>query len=313
MEEPRSYFRIMLGPKSVYAQECFDGGFIGGDWAIDLDLSNRLPENWREFNREFIPVYLAKNPDKSKVAAGLACGMLYTICKGMRVGDIVLSPDGTGNYRAGEVTSEYIWNSGANLPHRRQVHWFARSIARDRMSQELKNSSGSIGTVSDLSKHATELRMLLEGGNEIQPFVLGETLDQTAFALERHLEDFLVQNWQSTELGSKYDLLEIDGDLIGQQYPTDTGPIDILAVSKDKTELLVIELKKGRASDSVVGQIQRYMGYVADELAEASQTVRGIIIALDDDLRTRRALSVATNIEFYRYKVDFKLYKVREQ
>jgi hypothetical protein len=35
----------------------------------------------------------------------------------------------------------------------------------------------------------------------------------------------------------------------------------------------VIELKKGKASDSVVGQVQRYMGYVKDELVEKNQRV----------------------------------------
>ena len=44
--------------------------------------------------------------------------------------------------------------------------------------------------------------------------------------------------------------------------------MDILAISKDKSELLVVELKKGRASDVVVGQIQRYMGFAQYELAE---------------------------------------------
>lgn len=63
-------------------------------------------------------------------------------------------------------------------------------------------------------------------------------------------------------------------------YPSDTGPIDILAISKDGKELLIVELKKGRASDVLVGQIQRYMGYVLDELAEENQTVKGVIIAL---------------------------------
>ena len=73
--------------------------------------------------------------------------------------------------------------------------------------------------------------------------------------------------------------------------------------------MLVVELKKGRASDNVVGQIQRYMGYVACELAEEGQTVKGIIIALDDDQRIRRALSVAPNIDFYKYQVSFQLFK----
>ena len=49
-------------------------------------------------------------------------------------------------------------------------------------------------------------------------------------------------------------------------------------------------LTGGRASDAVVVQIQRYMGYVLEEIAEDHQWVRGVIIALDDDKRIRRAL-----------------------
>ena len=124
-----------------------------------------------------------------------------------------------------------------------------------------------------------------------------------------HLEEFLITNWQSTELGLSYDIFEEDGEIVGQQYPSDTGPIDILAISKDRKVLLVVELKKGRASDAVVGQVQRYMGYVLDELAEPGQTVKGVIIALEDDLRLRRALKVAPGIDFYRYQVSFKLTK----
>ena len=89
--------------------------------------------------------------------------------------------------------------------------------------------------------------------------------------------------------------------------------IDILGIRKDNKGLLVVELKKGRVSDVVVGQIQRYMGYVLDELAENDQTVKGIIIGLEDDLRLRRALRVTQNIEFYRYEVDFKIIKVDVQ
>jgi restriction system protein len=34
-----------------------------------------------------------------------------------------------------------------------------------------------------------------------------------------------------------------------------------------------------------------------------------VIIGLEDDIRIKRALSVTNNIEFYRYKVSFKLFK----
>jgi restriction system protein len=127
--------------------------------------------------------------------------------------------------------------------------------------------------------------------------------------LEQHLEDFLIENWKSTELGKKYDIFEEGGEMVGQQYPSDTGPIDILAISKDKKELLVVELKKGRVSDIVVGQIQRYMGYVKDELAETNQVVKGVIIGFEDDVKIHRALSVTQNIDFYTYKIQFNLQK----
>jgi restriction system protein len=43
--------------------------------------------------------------------------------------------------------------------------------------------------------------------------------------MEKHLEEFLVHNWAQTELGKKYKIFEEDGEIIGQQYQTDTGPI----------------------------------------------------------------------------------------
>lgn len=52
------------------------------------------------------------------------------------------------------------------------------------------------------------------------------------------------------------------------------------------------------------------MGFVQEELAESEQTVRGVVIALEDDQRIRRALAMVPSIEFYRYEVSFKLVKV---
>ena len=303
------YFRIMLGRHSKFAAQCFSGGFIGADFGIDQDLTSELPENWREFNANFIPVFLNVRPDKTKVAAGLACGMLHTVCKGIKEGEFVLCPDGSGNYKVGKVTGGYQYVPGDVLPHRRSVEWLSKQIPKDEMSDGLRNSAGSIGTVSNISKHATELEQLLSA-ETVAITVTDETIeDPSVFALEKHLEEFLIANWSSTELGLTHDIFEDEGELIGQQYPTDTGFIDILAISKDRSELLVVELKKGRASDAVVGQVQRYMGYLIDEVAEANQSVRGCIIALEDDLRIRRALRINPLIDFYRYEVTFSLRK----
>jgi len=306
----KRYLRIMLGAKSVYADECFKGNFIGADFGIDFDLSNQLPDNWREFNQKFIPIWLMKNEGKSKISAGLACGALWTISKGIQKGDVVLCPNGTGSYYIGEVVDNYAFHLNGVLPHRRTVKWYPNTIERSAMSETLRNSTGSIGTVSDITRYAEEIESLIGGTKPPVIFSNDETIeDITEFALEKHLEDFLVKNWKQTELGKHYDIYEEGGELVGKQYPTDTGPIDILAISKDKKTILVVELKKGRASDNVVGQVQRYMGFALETLAEKNQQVKGVIIALEDDLRIKRALSVTNNIEFYRYKINFKLFK----
>jgi restriction system protein len=86
--------------------------------------------------------------------------------------------------------------------------------------------------------------------------------------------------------------------------------LGVLEGALDPKRLLVVELKKGRASDAVVGQTLRYMSYVQEELAEEDQTVHGAIIALEDDARIRRALSMTPNITFYRYRVSFSLIAV---
>ena len=107
------------------------------------------------------------------------------------------------------------------------------------MSEALQNSTGSIGTVSRITRYAAELDALLSGSRPQVITTTDETIeDPSVFALEKHLEDFLVQNWKSTELGKKYDIYEEGGESVGQQYPSDTGPIDILAISKDKKEIL---------------------------------------------------------------------------
>jgi restriction system protein len=303
----KNYYRVMLGRKSIHAAECFTGNFIGTDFGIHQDLSKKLPEEWRAFNKEFIPIYLAKHPDKTKIGAGLACGALWTVSKGINKGDIVLCPDGSGKYQVGEVSGDYTYEPGGVLFHRRPVQWLNVSIDRDAMSEALKNSAGSIGTVSDISRYREEIEKLIGGVSAPRLISTDGSIENpSAFAMEEHLEHFLVKNWTQTELGKEYDIYEEDGEK-AQQYQTDTGPLDILAISKDKKRLLVVELKKGRPSDAVVGQTLRYMSFVQEMLAEKDQTVHGIIIALEDDQKIHRALAMVSNVRFCRYQVNFKL------
>ncbi|HKC63209.1 MAG TPA: PDDEXK nuclease domain-containing protein, partial [Pyrinomonadaceae bacterium] len=131
---------------------------------------------------------------------------------------------------------------------------------------------------------------------------------EVEFVLEKHLEDFLVRNWEFTELGQKYELIEEDGDFVSQQYKTDVGYIDLLVKDKQTKQFVVIELKKGQTNDDTVGQVARYMGWVTTNLADGND-VKGIIIARANDLRLQYALLMMRNVELFVYKVSFALEK----
>ena len=63
---------------------------------------------------------------------------------------------------------------------------------------------------------------------------------------------------------------------------------------------------KNSRQHEVVEELKHHL----EDIAEENQIVKGAIVALEDDLRLRRALSVANNIEFFKFKVDFELFKV---
>lgn len=302
------YYKCALGQGAMHFAQASSESWVGTGWLDGLDLSGRFQDNWRDFNKEFIPIAIEQFGMTSRVSAGLACGQTWTLCFGLQKNDLIVSPNGQGQYQIGRITGDYYYQAGGPLPHRRPVDWVSGLIDKTALSDGLRRSLATQGTVTRLEEHGPEIESML-GLTKRPELILGnaDVENASSFALEKHLEEFLVANWTNTELAKKYDIFEENGVLIGQQYSTDTGNLDILAISKDKKELLVIELKRGRVSDVVVGQIQRYMGFVKDELCEPGQTVRGIIIGLDDDLRVRRALSVTQGIEFFKYEVSFKL------
>ena len=306
------YRRIRLGKGGAQRADCIEQGYVGLNYGLREDLTGKFPPRWRDFNAVFVPQLVENDPSLSKIAAGLGCGSIWTLCYEMSEGDFIFAPDDDGDLAVARITGPYIYAPGTELPHRRPVEWTGQTIARSDMSETMWRSIRGPQSLVSLSGYESELLALLDP-NTHRPKIIVESEeveDPSVFALERHLEDFLVANWTQTPLAAEYKILEGEEGMIGQQYQTDTGPIDILAVSHDNKELLVIELKKGRASDAVVGQIQRYMGFVKQELAEEHQLVRGMIIALEDDLKIKRALSVASNIDFYRYKVSFDLEQV---
>lgn len=307
----KKYFRVFLGSGGEHLKECVEKGFIGVHYGFETSLTPYLEETWSDSRGKIKPVYNQFNPGKSAVGAGLSCGALWTFGKGMQRGDLVFSPDGNGNYFSGEVTGEYQYVADSFFPHQREVSWHKSTFGKNEMSEDFRKAAGKPLTIIETTKYQDEIDLLIGDTRKQTIFSSDETVeDPSAFALEKHLEDFLIFNWAQTELSKKYDLVTDEGVIVAQQYQSDTGPIDILAISKDKKEYLVVELKKGRTSDVVVGQTLRYMGFVKNELAINGESVRGVVIALEDDLRLRNALSMVPSIDFFRYQVDFKLISI---
>mgnify|MGYP001573065982 CR=1 FL=1 len=127
------------------------------------------------------------------------------------------------------------------------------------------------------------------------------------FALEKYLEDFIYENWDKIDFGQKLSkFVDEDGNVGKQYYTDDAGYIDILA--KDESgNFVVIELKKGRKNDEVIGQVLRYVGWVRKNLAKNEQ-VRGLVIVREKDIKLEYALKeISDKVQVKRYSVTFKL------
>jgi Endonuclease NucS C-terminal domain len=131
--------------------------------------------------------------------------------------------------------------------------------------------------------------------------------DRQRFGLERHLHEFLHENWQQMSLGTEWKLYEEDGEEVGFEYRCDVGRIDLLAKHKTESRWLVIELKRGQSSDQTVGQLTRYMGWVKRRLAEPGDSVEGLIISHESDQGIRFALSAVPDSKLKLYDVKFEL------
>ena len=128
------------------------------------------------------------------------------------------------------------------------------------------------------------------------------------FGLERHLHEFLRDNWERTELGQEWALYGEAGDEDpGYEYPCDVGRIDLLAKHHSEPHWLIIELKRNQTSDQTVGQLLRYMGWVKRNLAEDGEEVHGLIICHEADAALRYALSTLQNVALRLYQVEFHL------
>jgi len=164
----------------------------------------------------------------------------------------------------------------------------------------------------DASKFYVESR----GGEDEQPVLSTETAllpdagETGHFEMEDELEGFIYTNWNSLPVFKSLEKFETPESHPGRQVPTDgIGEMDFLAKDRNAGQLVVFELKRNRSSDDALGQLLRYMGWVAHKLTGGDHSkVRGVIICQRQDERLKFAVTpLGGKVSVLEYQVSFQL------
>ena len=132
----------------------------------------------------------------------MSCGALWVVAKGLKIGDVVICPDGQGSYKVGEIAGDYEYVLDGILPHRRRVNWLDVVIPRSAMSEAFEEL---LWIDWHISRHHWVCRRnrgpLLGASRAPRIIATDESIeDPSAFAMESHLEDFLVAKLEPDDL-----------------------------------------------------------------------------------------------------------------
>jgi len=281
-------------------------------WRFDLANNlisigwNRLGDVSKMSREELSEAVASTYAEKPPATKSLLANMIWGFYHEIGPGDSVLARRGRKTLAAvGRVSQSAFYAPGKNPAHEHpnflEVSW--QEQPRDKVFP------GVVFPMLTLAELSEEQFCSFRDGSGVQPVPseVPETIrDPDAFVLEKYLEEFIVSNFDTIFKRELTIYVDAEGN-DGQQYATDIGPIDILAVEPKSKSFVVIELKKGRPSDQVLGQVLRYMGWVKKNLCASGQAVKGLVVCRDPDPKLSYALEVTNNIDVRYYSVSFAL------
>jgi len=285
-------------------------------WQFDLE-NNLISIGWGQIgdiskmsHETLVEAVTLAYPDRPNSTKSLFVNMLWSIYHEIKPGDIIIARKGrkilaaigkvkkSGHYAPGR--NPYLTSSEDAHPNFLEVEWQDKP-----RNKAFENIVFPMHTVYEITE--SQYLPLVEGSPAEPIANSDESIEnQNEFVLEKYLEDFIVSNF-ATIFKGKLKIYEDSEGLDGQQYFTDAGAIDILATEPATNSFVVLELKKGRSSDRVVGQILRYMGWVKQNLCTDNQSVKGLIICRDPDPKLSYALTMVNNVDVTYYSVSFAL------
>lgn len=312
----KQYNRIMLGEHGMFLNDCLEHNYIGIGVLPNQDYTKVQHNDESAWRIAQVVNFVNSYPDKSSGTARNLVGFLWTVCYGLKIGDVVLASNGEGGYHIGEITGNYYYNPGSELPHRRAVRWMDKIIVRRSMSQQLQNSTGSIGTCCNITKYAEEIEQLISGGTVITQLVGGvkpETYKERS--LHRLLSNYLLaQNILSKtifhESSNKSDQSQkwVHPDMVGVAFNEFQDPAtrSLLkaAETKEYIDLYSYELKRTIDNDHQLKE------FFFQALSNSSWANYGYLVALEisEDLmeemaRLNRSFGIGV-IKLSSYKDD---------
>lgn len=122
--------------------------------------------------------------------------------------------------------------------------------------------------------------------------------------LEQDFENKILRN--DMVFGRKLKMYETDLAYGRQYIIPGIGRLDLLTQEVDTNDFYIIELKKGKGDDEIIGQLARYMGWVSQNLVKNDEKVYGIICVHQVTEKLRLSAQIIPNVYLYEYGVHTK-------
>ncbi len=189
-----------------------------------------------------------------------------------------------GDWHGGEVWTE---KNGKKLKighfgMKHVVQW-KQELPQPLISRDLSNKD----VRSRLIRITAEDALRIEAAQRVYERLGFGSADGQVVILEKGLEEAIKPNL--SQLGLKF-----ASEGIRQQFSMGVGVGRSDLICEDANgNLVILELKRGRSSDEVVGQVLRYMGHVRANVAKDGQDVFGCILTGDYDEHLKLAAKEA--------------------
>jgi tetratricopeptide (TPR) repeat protein len=123
---------------------------------------------------------------------------------------------------------------------------------------------------------------------------------------ERILEEEIEAKILKGELvfGKRLKMYDTDKGYGRQLILPGVGRIDLLAQDINGNDFYIIELKRGKSEDEVIGQTARYMSWVKQNLAKGTENIFGIICVNHVSEKLRLSAQAVPNISLFEYGVQ---------